>query len=168
MDPLDSAEPPAEPAKGQGPLARVISRFMSDPSSGRNAILLIVVATIVTVLIGGVLVWVLDRPEFADLGEAFWFALQTVTTVGYGDVTPEDPRGRFVGAGLMLLGIAFLSVLTASITSSFIEARQAERRGRQAAEEAANQRRLEVRLDALIERLDRLEELERREPDRGS
>ena len=149
-------------------MARVISRFMSDPSSGRNAILLIVVATIVTVLIGGVLVWVLDRPEFADLGEAFWFALQTVTTVGYGDVTPADPRGRFVGAGLMLLGIAFLSVLTASITSSFIEARQAERRGRQAAEEASNQRRLEVRLDALIERLDRLEELERREPDRGS
>ena len=57
----------------------------------------------------------------------------------------------------MLLGIAFLSILTATITSSFIEARQAERRTRQDAEEAANWAALQGRLDELIERLDRIE-----------
>ncbi len=57
----------------------------------------------------------------------------------------------------MLLGIAFLSILTATITSSFIEARQAERRAQQDAEEAANWAALQGRLDELIERLDRIE-----------
>ena len=169
MDRTDSAPPPDPPkarAKSRRPVVRVVDRFMRDPSSGRNAVVLIVVATVVTVLIGGLLVWLVDRDEFEELGKAFWYALQTVTTVGYGDVTPEDPNGRLVGAGLMLLGIAFLSVLTAAITSAFIEARQSERRGQQAAEEEARQLRLEARLDALIERLDRLQGFERKEPDR--
>ena len=99
----------------------------------------------------------MDREEYAELTSAFWYILQTITTVGYGDVTPVEPVGRAIGATVMLLGIAFLSILTATITSSFIEARQAERRSQQDAEAAANWSALQGRLDEVIERLDRIE-----------
>jgi voltage-gated potassium channel len=120
-------------------------------------IVLILVANLTAVVVGGLLVWLFDRREFEHLSEALWYSLQTVTTVGYGDVTPTDPIGRFIGAGIMLLGLAFLSILTASITSSFIEARQLERRAREDAAEAARWASLDARLDSLMERLDGLE-----------
>jgi Ion channel len=50
-----------------------------------------------------------------------WWALQTVTTVGYGDVTPENAIGRVLGAIIMLESIAFVAIITAAITSSFVE-----------------------------------------------
>ena len=139
------------------PLGRALDRFLSNPSSGRNAIVLIVIADLATVVIGGAIIWTVDRQEYAQLTEAFWYILQTITTVGYGDVTPTAPIGRLVGATVMLLGIAFLSILTATITSSFIEARQSERLARDRADELAHQARLEAQLAELITRLERLE-----------
>ena len=55
-----------------------------------------------------------------------WWSVQTVTTVGYGDVVPEHVAGRLIGAALMLQGIALLTVITASVTATLIE--QARRR----------------------------------------
>jgi voltage-gated potassium channel Kch len=58
-------------------------------------------------------------------------ALQTVTTVGYGDMTPARTSGRIVAAFVMLQGIAFLAILVAAITSTFVareEREQAEAR----------------------------------------
>ena len=133
---------------------------MSDPASGRNAILVIITAQLATVLIGGIVLWLLDPGEFDELTKAFWFILQTVTTVGYGDVTPTDPAGRLVGALVMLLAIASLSILTAIITSSFIEARQLARRTREDTEDTIRWRRLESRLDDIVDRLDRLQRSE--------
>ena len=49
-----------------------------------------------------------------------WWAIQTVTTVGYGDVTPKAVAGRIVGTFVMLEGIAFLAIITAAITSTFV------------------------------------------------
>lgn len=143
------------PRKRRSPLARAWHRFITDPASGRNAILLIVSANLATVLIGGVIIWLLDRGEFEHLTEAFWYILQTVTTVGYGDVTPTDPTGRLVGAVVMLLGLSFMSILTAFITSSFLDARSADRRAEGDAADAVHWARLEARLDEVIERLDR-------------
>jgi hypothetical protein len=71
---------------------------MSDPASSRNAIIVIVMAQLATVLIGGVVIWLLDPSEYEDLTKAVWYILQTVTTVGYGDVTPADPARRLVGS----------------------------------------------------------------------
>jgi voltage-gated potassium channel Kch len=51
---------------------------------------LIIVATVVTTVAGGLLVYAFDRKDFANLGDAFWWSIQTVTTVGYGDVTPSS------------------------------------------------------------------------------
>ena len=120
--------------------------------------MLIIVANLTTVVVGGAILWLLDRREYEQITEAFWYTLQTITTVGYGDVTPVEPIGRFVGMVVMLLGIASLSILTATITSSFIEARQADRHAREAADERAFRVALEARLDDLIARLDRLDE----------
>ena len=139
-------------------VGRAWVRFATDPASTRNAIVLIVAANLTIVVIAGVMVWLLDRPEFEHLADAFWYTLQTITTVGYGDVTPSDPAGRLIGAAVMLLGIASLSILTATITSSFIEARQAERLVDEAAQDRETRSRVEARLEEVIERLDRMEQ----------
>ena len=149
------------PVSRRSPLGHARNRFAMDPSSTRNAIYLIVAADVATVLVGGTIVWLADRQEYPQLTEAFWYVLQTITTVGYGDVTPTEPIGRFVGAFIMMLGIAFLSILTATITSSFIDAHQAARRAQQTIEDRAAQARLEAQFAALIDRFDRLEEFVR-------
>jgi voltage-gated potassium channel len=58
--------------------------------------------------------------DFPTYGRAFWWSVQTVTTVGYGDVTPQSTTGRAIAAVLMVCAIALISVLTASISASFI------------------------------------------------
>ena len=128
--------------------------------------MLIIVADLAAILLGGTIIWLLDRQEYEHLTEAFWYTLQTITTVGYGDVTPVEPIGRLVGAVIMLLGIAFLSILTATITSSFIDARQAVRRTQEAGDDRADRERLEAQFEALNGRLDQLEALLR--ANRGS
>ena len=70
---------------------------------------------------GGILERVLDHQEYPTIGKGLWFALQTVTTVGYGDVTPKQSVGRFIAAVVMLSGIGFLAVVTASVTASLVE-----------------------------------------------
>jgi voltage-gated potassium channel len=143
--------------RGRVPVARAWNSFTLHPSSVRKAIRVIIAAYISAMLIGGTLIWLLDPKDYPDPWRAFWYVLQTITTVGYGDATPTDPVGRLVGAAIMLIAIASLSILTAFITSSFVEARQTERRAISDAEEAAHRERLESRLAELIERLERIE-----------
>jgi voltage-gated potassium channel len=83
---------------------------------------LIVGATVTAVVVGGVLVRLLDHREYPHLGRALWFTLQTLTTVGYGDVTPTRVVGRLVGAAVMVIGIGFITIVTAAVTSVFVEA----------------------------------------------
>lgn len=61
-------------------------------------------------------------------GEALWWAIVTVTSVGYGDYSPVTPLGRVVAVGLMFGGIALLGVVTATLASWLLE-RIAERDG---------------------------------------
>ena len=153
--------PNAPSVSRRTPLRRAESSFATNPSSTRNAIFLIVAVDVAIVLVGGTIIWLLDRQEYEHLGEALWYTLQTITTVGYGDVTPTEPIGRLVGAGIMMLGLAFLSILTATITSSFIEARTAARRAQEASDDRDDRARLEARFDAVSERFDQLEALVR-------
>jgi voltage-gated potassium channel Kch len=136
---------------------RRMTLLLHRPPSARIAAGVIVTATAAVVVAGGILIRVLDHHEYASIWVGMWWALQTVTTVGYGDVTPKAWSGRLVAAVVMLEGIAFLTVTIAAITSTFVARVEAERDAREAVEEQEDEERLEARLDGLDERLDRLE-----------
>ena len=63
---------------------------------------------------------VVDRDNFPSIGSGLWWAVQTVTTVGYGDDVPTTVSGQLLATLVMLLGIGFLTVITAAITSTFV------------------------------------------------
>jgi voltage-gated potassium channel len=91
-----------------------------------------------------------------------WWAIQTVTTVGYGDVTPKEPNGRIVATFVMLEGIAFLSIVTASITSTFVERANRDRNKNETLHEQRVEERLasmDAELQATRKQLDRVESL---------
>jgi voltage-gated potassium channel len=137
----------------RNPLERRMTKFMHEPPSVRLAAGVIVTATALVVVASGVAMRVLDHSEYPDVWVAMWWAVQTVTTVGYGDVTPVHRIGRLVGVFVMLEGIAFLTITTAVITSTFVARAQEER------SDAEHEENVEVikRLDAINERFDRLE-----------
>ena len=134
-----------------------MTRFLSEPPSVRTAAAVIVSATTVAVVGGGVLIRLLDHGEYSNVWVGMWWALQTVTTVGYGDVTPKNPSGRLVAILVMLWGIAFLAVTTAAVTSTFVARASKERERALAAEEDDAEVRVEARLVSIDQRLDRLE-----------
>jgi voltage-gated potassium channel len=140
-------------------LERRMARFMREPTSVRNAVSVIVVGTAMVVVASAVLMRVLDRSEYSHTGRGLWWAIQTVTTVGYGDVTPTHTSGRIVATVVMLWGVAFLAILTAAITSTFIARAERERASADAAGDEKAEERIDARFDDLAERLDRLEQL---------
>lgn len=80
-----------------------------------------------------------------------------MTTVGYGDVAPRDAAGKIVASLIMLEGIAFLAIVTARITSTFV-ARAARKRLATAEEaETDDASRIDARFDDLAEQLNRVE-----------
>jgi voltage-gated potassium channel len=95
--------------------------LLRESFTARRAAAVIAASTVLITVAGGILERVVDHQEFPTIGRGLWFALQTVTTVGYGDVTPKQSDGRFIGAVVMLAGIGFLAVITASVTASLLE-----------------------------------------------
>lgn len=138
---------------------RRVSRFLGEPQSVRTAASVIVAVTVVTVVGGGVLMRVLDGTEYPDIWVGMWWALQTVTTVGYGDVTPEHASGRIVAVFVMLEGIAFLTIIVATITSSFVARAAREHAASDAGAADEAEVRVNARFDELAARLDHLEAL---------
>jgi voltage-gated potassium channel len=139
------------------PLDHAMKRFGEEPTSARRAMTAIIIAIVTTVVVGGVVMRIVDPREYPDIGVALWYVLQTVTTVGYGDVPPREPLGRLVGGVIMILAVAFLAMVTASITSTFFESRQQTRREQRRAEEDEQRAHLEAQFDHLLARLDAIE-----------
>ena len=139
---------------GEAPL----DAFLHTPLSVRKAMGVIVAATVVSVLVGGGLMRVVDPEEFPDLGTGLWWALQTVTTVGYGDVTPENPAGRMVGALFLLEAISFVTIVTAVITSSFVERARQQRIADSETADAVGIEQLTAQLSEITARLERIQQ----------
>jgi voltage-gated potassium channel len=98
-----------------------------------------------------------DAPHgnIRTFGDAAWWAITTVTTVGYGDRYPVTNEGRLIAVGLMLTGIAVLGVITASIASWFVGNLHTLQLAE--TEQVSQQKRIEVALAEVVDRLARLE-----------
>jgi voltage-gated potassium channel len=114
-------------------------------------IVLHLLATTFGLVVGlGVVVSLLDRKDFPSVWLGIWWAVGTVSTVGYGDVVPVELSGRLVASAAMIVGIAFLSLLTATVASALVAS---SARGEEVADEDL--------LDAIRRVEKRLADLER-------
>ncbi len=99
------------------------------------------------------------QANIQDFGDASWWAMSTITTVGYGDQYPTTSGGRLVGVGLMLSGIALLGVVTASFASWLLERLETM---------TATERRSEITLEHLMIELQALRAEIRSQAERSS
>jgi voltage-gated potassium channel len=108
------------------------------------------------VLNGATAVYLYERhasgSNIHTLGESVWWAITTVTTVGYGDYFPVTALGKIAASFIMSIGILTLAVVTAQVSSSFVEQAARRRTSVQLKPETAT-------LVDLAERLDRIERL---------
>jgi voltage-gated potassium channel len=111
---------------GETRLERRLDKAVDRAVTPRGAAIVIAAATIAITFASAVLMRVIDHENYSSLGSALWWAIQTTTTVGYGDHVPTTTAGRVLAAFVMLFGIGFLAVITAAITSTFV-ARNARR-----------------------------------------
>ena len=104
----------------RGLQARLERRFVSKPPTPMRAAAFIAVSALAVSTLAGVLAnWIDDGIPSIWLG--IYWAVQTVTTVGYGSPEPAGTSGEVLAVLLMLLGTAFIAVITAAVTSVFIE-----------------------------------------------
>ena len=91
----------------------------------RRGVLYSLVLCGLILLIGGVGFWMLD-PRVQTLSDGLWLAFITAATVGYGDMVPSTPVSRGFAVVVVLLGLAVLSLATASMAAIFVEKDVAE------------------------------------------
>jgi voltage-gated potassium channel len=94
----------------------------------RYAAYLVIATWLIAIVVFGIVQRIADPHTYPTIWLAWWWAIQTVTTVGYGDVVPQQTAGKVVAALLMIGGLSFLSILTATITSMFVARRQEKAR----------------------------------------
>lgn len=66
-------------------------------------------------------IFYLTEDDVNTFGDGIWWALVTVTTVGYGDITPATTLGRFVASALMFLGLGLIATVTAIVSAKFVQ-----------------------------------------------
>jgi voltage-gated potassium channel len=118
----------------------------------RKALALIVGVATVLAIAAAVLERLID-PAFDTFPQALWFAVTTVSTVGYGDYVPESGAGRVVAAALMLTGLGLIPLITSVVVSILVAQRSREARE----EELRDLNQILERLDGLDRRLAGLE-----------
>ena len=67
-----------------------------------------------------------EGSNIKNFGDGIWWAITTVTTVGYGDKFPTTMEGKFLAVGLMIVGISLMGVITASVAAWFVKMGQGE------------------------------------------
>lgn len=124
--------------------AATLARRLLSTEGVRDAAVL----ALVTVLGGGAAYAAVEKSQNLSAWDGVWWAMTTVTTVGYGDSYPRTDGGRVIAIIVMLVGIGFVAILTAAAAERFIASR------REAAEE---RQELAAKLDAIARRLDNIE-----------
>ncbi len=85
----------------------------------KNSINYVLYLTVILVFICGFIFSIFEKGK--SFFDGIWWAIETVSTVGYGDIAPLTPAGRALGIVLIFLGIGFMSMLTAAISAYFVE-----------------------------------------------
>jgi voltage-gated potassium channel len=135
--------------------ARRIERIRNDRLANlnlRGAVFLIVAVATAMSVIAAVIERLID-PAFDDMGIALWWAVTTVTTVGYGDIVPESHAGRAAASVLMITGLALIPTLTSIVVATLVS----QRAVRERQDEQSEFNQLVALLRSLDERLQRLE-----------
>ena len=137
----------------------------------RLAVVVTAISTLV-VLLGATGIWLIegDRPDttFRSWGDALWWSLATLTTVGYGDHVPVTTAGRLVAAVIMVVGVAVIGAVAAIVALAVtLRVAQEEERVLEAEAESLEQR-LETRLDRIEAQLTRMDDHLRSQPLRAA
>jgi voltage-gated potassium channel len=112
----------------------------------------LVLLMLAAMMIAAVTVHVLSPKAFDTFGDEVWWAAQTATTVGYGDVVPTTSGGRFIGGIVMFVSVATVSLVTAVVTAGFVAYQQRRLGG-----EVERHRELRDALARIEKRLDAFE-----------
>jgi voltage-gated potassium channel len=135
----------------EGPLERRATTALSNLTLRKAVSLIVGVAA--TLAIAAAFLERLIDPAFDTFGQALWWAVSTVSTVGYGDYVPVSTAGRFIGSVLMLTGLGLIPIITSVVVSILVSQRTSEAR----AQELSDIERILERLDKLDQRLAGLE-----------
>ena len=101
----------------------------------KRSIPLLLLALLVIILAGGISAFFFEKGALNEglrirsIGDAFWWTIVTLTTVGYGDKVPLTLGGRLIGVFLMFVGIGLVTLLTATVSSVFVEKKIREGKG---------------------------------------
>ena len=101
----------------------------------------------IAVVVFGVVERIVDPKTFHSVWLGMWWAVETVTTVGYGDIVPDQTAGKIIASFLMLGGLSLIAVVTAAITSGFVS--RTEERRRASGEDPVMQKLEEVAAELL-------------------
>lgn len=120
-------------------LINVLNRTGQHTLRGR-VVLYVTGGTLLLVVIGALAITEAEMGNadapIQNLGDGFWWAITTITTVGYGDMYPITATGRLVATALMIAGIALLGVVTATLASWVIDKVAAENKAEAASTRA--------------------------------
>lgn len=129
-------------------LMAIFQRFAGRTMRGRVVVYL-VGSTVMLIFVASLAVFDAERTEpeatIRSFGDAVWWACTTITTVGYGDMSPVSPTGRLIAVALMVGGIALLGTVTATLASWIVQ--------RVAEEDEANQAATRRQVEALTAQL---------------
>jgi voltage-gated potassium channel len=144
---------------GQRGRQSLIDRRVKRIANARSVTVGLALTFVGLAFVGAIVMRIADAHNFPSFGLAIWWALQTVTTVGYGDVVPTTAAGRLVGGIEMVIGVSFIAFLTAGVTSTVVQRGQA---GAEEAEEAREERDLQTMVDALAQITHAIADLDKR------
>jgi voltage-gated potassium channel len=153
----------SERASDPKPRGSIVERRIQKIANARSVVVGLAITFVALAFAGAVLIRFVDKANFPSFGLALWWALQTVTTVGYGDVVPTTNAAGSSEALEMVLGVSFIAFVTAGVTSTVVQRTEQESeterlqqaRDTQAIVDALTETRRAIA--ALDQRLDRIE-----------